>query len=431
MAWQINPDGTREHLESESPLQAFDRDPRAARMLFEFQRAMRLAPMLQKAALQHLYARPGSVDAGDQVVQPFVDLQARAQKAGFNPLRDSGVDQALASQALLTGADPLNAEKWMMKGGTLTARSMPTSRDTAAPGPRPAFQRSATGALSPGAGNYGVFSAVMQQLGLPGSGLIPGKGPVTVQDAVAAAERMGQGGAEIPDIPIPEIQALRQRRARKADEARVRAEQEARIASAQAKADQDSLNHQRRLEVELVKKPAADGAAIEDWRQDMSRAMDDQASYDRLKIAASKGEGLGDKYRPDYVPPEAVRSRLQALHQAYGGRPSPPATYEEWKTRAARRGDPRFPASRPPGGGGVWGWIQEALGIGQSGGGQGRQQGMSTPAQLDAADQKTIGKLRSLPLSQQKEFLALMLQRNPDQARRLAPLLGLKVGNNG
>jgi len=422
MAWQVNPDGTREHLEPLSPLEMFHQDPNEARRIFEFQRAMRLAPMLQQAALRHLYARPGSVESGESVVQPFLDMQDRAIKAGLNPLKDAGIDQAMAGQALLTGADPLGVERWMMKGGTLTAKPRPTRRDQVGPGPRPAVQVGATGVLSPGAGNYGVFSAIMQQLGLPGSGLIPGKGAVTVQDAVQAAQRMGQGGAEIPDVPIPQIQALRQRQmaeaAQRAEQARQMAVQD----EERRKSAQSGEEHRRKLELEQVRSRSkvgsgVEGMAIEDWRQDAQRAIEDQALYDRLQAAASRGMGFGDPMRSDYIPPDAVKARLQGLRQQYGGRPTPPATYEEWKARAARRGDPRFAA----------GQRQPA----SAGGVQGRRQSTPAPAQLDADDMKILGKLRSRPVEEQREFLEFARKRNPQAADRLARALGFKVNNDG
>jgi len=322
----------------------------------------------------------------------------------------------------LTGADPLGVERWMMKGGTLTAKPRPTRRDQVGPGPRPAVQVGATGVLSPGAGNYGVFSAIMQQLGLPGSGLIPGKGAVTVQDAVQAAQRMGQGGAEIPDVPIPQIQALRQRQmaeaAQRAEQARQMAVQD----EERRKSAQSGEEHRRKLELEQVRSRSkvgsgVEGMAIEDWRQDAQRAIEDQALYDRLQAAASRGMGFGDPMRSDYIPPDAVKARLQGLRQQYGGRPTPPATYEEWKARAARRGDPRFAA----------GQRQPA----SAGGVQGRRQSTPAPAQLDADDMKILGKLRSRPVEEQREFLEFARKRNPQAADRLARALGFKVNNDG
>lgn len=475
MAWQVNPDGIREHLEPLSPLEMFHQDPNEARRIFEFQRAMQLAPTLRHAALRHLYARPGSVESGEPVVQPFLDMQDRAIKAGFNPLKDTKIDQAMADQALLTGADPLGLERWMMKGGTLTAKPRPTRRDQVGPGPQPAFRRNAAGVLSPGAGNYGVFSAVMQQLGLPGSGFIPGKGAVTVQDAVAAAQRLGQAGGDIPDVPIPEIQALRQRRAAEAAQRAAEAAQMAAQDEERRRSAQSGEEHRRKLELEQVRSmpkagTGAEGMAIEDWRQDAKRAIEDQALYDRLQSAASRGMGLGDPMRSDYVYPDAVKARLQGLHQQYGGRPTPPATYEEWKARAARRGDPRFArdaGQQDPSGGGIMGMligsIRRALGSGRNNKPsqqkeppadkpsqqkappavktsqqkeppavkQGQQKGASPRQQGSMREQEILRLLRSRPVEEQRQFLEFARKRNPQAADRLARELGLKAKNDG
>lgn len=464
MAWQVNPDGTREHLEPLSPLEMFHQDPNEARRIFEFQRAMQLAPMLRHAALRHLYARPGSVESGEPVVQPFLDMQDRAIKAGFNPLKDTNIDQVMAGQALLTGADPLGLERWTMKGGTLTAKPRPTRRDQVGPGPQPAFRRNAAGVLSPGAGNYGVFSAMMQQLGLPGSGLIPGKGAVTVQDAVAAAQRLGQAGGDIPDVPIPEIQALRQRRAAEAAQRAAEAAQMAAQDEERRRSAQSIEEHQRKLELEQVRSRSkvgsgVEGMAIEDWRQDVQRAIEDQAFYDRLQSAASRGMGLGDPMRTDYIFPDAVKARLQGLHQQYGGRPTPPATYEEWKARAARRGDPRFAreaGQQDPSGGGIMGLligsIRRALSSGQNNRPsqqkvaptvrpsqqkvppavqQGQKKGASPGQQGSMREQEVLRLLRSRPVEEQREFLEFARKRNPQAADRLARDLGLKVKSDG
>lgn len=428
MAWMVNADGTREQLQAGSPLEMFDRDPMMARRVFEFQRAMRLAPMLQQAALRQMYARQGDVDEGNPVIQPLLELQGMAQKHGLDPFRHDNVDRALSA-----GIDEETQQRW-------APHPVQRQAEAASRGPQPAFRRNAAGVLSPGAGNYGVFSAMMQQLGLPGSGLIPGKGFVTVQDAVTAAQRLGQGGGEIPDVPIPEIQALRQRRfaetAKRAEQARQAAAQdEERRRSVQA-----AEEHQRRLEVEQAKAGYArsrkgEEQATKAWEHDNATAQRDQVYYDRLRAALASSIPSYTVGQGVTLDADDIRAEVNRLERQYGGRPAP-LTWPKWRERAVQAGDPRLAdgSQQPSQGGGILGAIMGAMGLAPGGGRQGRQGQQGPPqrdGQLNSDEQATVSRLRSIPAQEQKKFLTLLRQRNPEAAIRMARALGFEVKPNG
>lgn len=412
-----------DNLRQESPLEFFDRDPLLARRVFEFQRAMRLAPMLQDAALRRMYDRPGDVDSGSSVVQPFLDAQARAIERGFDPFRNQKVAGMLAS-----GIDPAE-ERGRLRGEALIGkygpprimwdgvspevagdRSRPVQGRSPAPapapaisrGPEPAFRRNAAGQVYPTAGNYGAFAEVMQQLGLPDSGIIPGQGMVRIQDILSAAARRGQGGI-VPDVPIAEVQKMRERQALGMAEAQAEKTRRAAQQAAEFEAAQDDLKHRRGLELERAKAVTRrEGEDYTSGRREHDRvkreAIRDQAYYDRLRAALASESPRYQVGSVELREPQ-IRAEIERLNQRYGGRPEPP-TWEEWSAQ-----DDRFADGE-----------EESV----------QDEGLpSSPAiQLDEEDERAIRALQGMSEERRRAIVMAYIQKNPEKGRLIAERLG-------
>lgn len=419
-----------DNLSQESPLEFFDRDPLLARRVFEFQRAMRLAPMLQDAALRRMYDRMGDVDSGKSVVQPFLDEQEQAVKRGFDPFRNPAVAGMLAS-----GIDPVNVRE-QMRRGALTGRSRsgsqmsldgifpyrpidgdgppiqrrqigsvaPVAQPSPPPArsPEPVFRRNAAGQVYPTAGNYGAFAGVMQQLGLPDSGLIPGQGMVRLQDILLAAARRGRGGI-VPDVPIAEVQKMRERQALGMAEAQAQAQAEKARQAAEFEAAQDALKHRRELELERAK--AVTRRQDHDYtsgRREHERvkreAIRDQAYYDRLRAALASESPRYQVGSVELREPQ-IRAEIERLNRRYGGRPEPP-TWEDWSSQ-----DDRFADGE-----------EESI----------QDEGLpSSPAiQLDEEDERAIRALQGMSEERRRAIVMAYMQKNPEKGRLIAERLG-------
>lgn len=426
-----------DNLRQESPLELFDRDPLLARRIFEFQRAMRLAPVLQDAALRRMYDRPGDVDSGTSVVQPFLDAQSRAMDRGFDPFRNQAIAEMLAN-----GEDPVEARERarrdrtmfgapsrrpgpteysgeMVKSGPLgnmdrwdpgplapaRARQPQAPAPPAAPvsrGPEPVLRRNAAGQVYPTAGNYGAFAGVMQQLGLPDSGIIPGQGMVRIQDILSAAARRGQGGI-VPDVPIAEVQKMRERQALGMAEAQAEKTRRAAQQAAEFEAAQDDLKHRRGLELERAKAVTRrEGEDYTSGRREHDRvkreAIRDQAYYDRLRAALASESPRYQVGSVELREPQ-IRAEIERLNQRYGGRPEPP-TWEEWSAQ-----DDRF-ADRE----------EESV----------QDEGLpSSPAiQLDEEDERAIRALQGMSEERRRAIVMAYIQKNPEKGRLIAERLG-------
>lgn len=423
-----------DNLRQESPLEFFDRDPLLARRVFEFQRAMRLAPMLQDAALRRMYDRMGDVDSGKSVVQPFLDEQEQAVKRGFDPFRNPSVAGMLAS-----GIDPVDVRDQMRReamdgrpsprprsgsqkslsgifpsryidgdGLPLQRRQIGSVTPVAQPSPPPArspepvFRRNAAGQVYPTAGNYGAFAGVMQQLGLPDSGLIPGQGMVRLQDILSAAARRGQGGI-VPDVPIAEVQQMRERQALGMAEAQARAARQAARQAAEFEAAQDELKHRRGLELERAKAVTRrEGEDYTSGRREHDRvkreAIRDQAYYDRLRAALASESPRYQVGSVELREPQ-IRAEIERLNQRYGGRPEPP-TWEEWSAQ-----DDRFADGE-----------EESV----------QDEGLpSSPAiQLDEEDERAIRALQGMSEERRRAIVMAYIQKNPEKGRLIAERLG-------
>lgn len=427
-----------DNLSQESPLEFFDRDPLLARRVFEFQRAMRLAPMLQDAALRRMYDRMGDVDSGKSVVQPFLDEQEQAIKRGFDPFRNPSVAGMLAS-----GIDPVDAREQFRRGAILGRSNrrpalsredehgnvwefghfpqvrQPEARTAPAPAPvsrapEPVLRRNAAGQVYPTAGNYGAFAGVMQQLGLPDSGLIPGQGMVRLQDILSAAARRGQGGI-VPDVPIAEVQQMRERQALGMAEAQAQAARQAARQAAEFEAAQDELKHRRGLELERAK--AVTRREGEDYRLDRRREDEDYRSgrreHDRVKRETLRDQAYYDRLRaakikdnPSYqvgsitLNESQIQDEIDRLHRRYGGRPEPP-TWEEWSAQDSRfydesDEDPESESeSAPP-----------------------------SPVQLDEEDERAIRALQGASEDRRRAFVMFAMQQDPEKGRLVAERLG-------
>lgn len=335
-----------------------EEDPRRARAVFEFQRAMRLAPQLRDAALEAMRRKPGAVQEGRSVVNPFLEVQQRAMDRGLNPYQNGAL-----AQMLLQGIPPEMIDNDATRGGlvvrqpgvvttgqgpavqgtppfvatmpggdlspgssgTVTMNIQPTREDRAQAaarvqrGPEPVMRRNAAGELYPTAGNYGAYSAAMGSLGL-------GDGErVSYKDALLAAARMKQAGAPVPDVPIAEVQALRGQQAAQA------------AAAAQQRADeQKSIERKHDItlkELENQGKVKAEEAKGRGAREaDQEKDAREYGTLIRALEAPNDSGGLGG---PDdtevYVNGKtmtlgAVRSRISAIEEQYGGDPRVAAT---------------------------------------------------------------------------------------------------------
>jgi len=415
-----------DNLSQESPLEFFDRDPLLARRVFEFQRAMRLAPMLQDAALRRMYDRMGDVDSGKSVVQPFLDAQENAIKRGFDPFRNPAVAGMLAS-----GHDPVDAREQFRRGAILGRSNrrpalsredehgnvwefgpppqvrQPEARTAPAPAPvsrapEPVLRRNAAGQVYPTAGNYGAFAGVMQQLGLPDSGIIPGQGMVRLQDILLAAARRGRGGI-VPDVPIAEVQKMRERQALGMAEAQAQAQAEKARQAAEFEAAQDALKHRRELELERAK--AVTRRQDHDYtsgRREHERvkreAIRDQAYYDRLRAALASESPRYQVGSVELREPQ-IRAEIERLNRRYGGRPEPP-TWEDWSSQ-----DDRFADGE-----------EESI----------QDEGLpSSPAiQFDEEDERAIRALQGMSEERRRAIVMAYMQKNPEKGRLIAERLG-------